>query len=651
MLALVSACRRSEMPEPGKSPIELTAGVAGDTPAVTKAILSTGTGSSFESGTSLYMVLMSEKDNQNPLFSRTIGFTEASVVRFASAYGRFWEDSYSRNSQLSVYAACVPDYYLETSVNEGADPAGTIDATTWMVGGSSEYDNTWKADAGSTTLAWPLRSASAGHQTGTFPVSQDLCFSNNITADNRVTFDNTLKKFGSGKLIFNHALSKITFRIKMGEGFQSQDPFAFSNENENIVLKNCILGGTFDIEEGAFTSTDEVSTLAELSDRGADGVYKHVLDGLVVPGTNLDDDTIDGLNFTIDNNLYHLKKSMLMDALSGKLLADGTTPALDEGKLRPGVHYIFDMTVGKKKMDSFTASVVPWESVTAAETTPSNARIKVSLLDNGEPQTGENASFDLYRAANESESISDVFESFAWNTGYEGPATLVEGESGVYAATDWYWPNNKTFYHFRAVMPTGHTVTEDAVNGDYMTLTGADAYTDVCWGAPFTQDGKISKAIGPTKSTINLVLTHMMSEVTINLTTTTGNDQVDVTGALMAMNSIYPTARVRMGSGAVNYPADAATVANGNAVPWTHGFVPQSLENTVLTITTADDNQYRVSMKDVLADGNNKPISEWKPGHKYTYTFKLAKTGITQMSATLKDWVEVTGGNDNVQIQ
>ena len=153
------------------------------------------------------------------------------------------------------------------------------------MGGSAEYDNTWKADAGSTTLAWPLRSASAGHQTGTFPVSQDLCFSNNITADNRVTFDNTLKKFGSGTLIFNHALSKITFRIKMGEGFQSQDPFAFSNENENIVLKNCILGGTFDIEEGAFTSTDEVSTLAELSDRGADGVYKHVLDGLVVPGT------------------------------------------------------------------------------------------------------------------------------------------------------------------------------------------------------------------------------------------------------------------------------------------------------------------------------------------------------------------------------
>ena len=226
MLTILSACRRSEVPGMENSPISLTAGVAGDTPAVTKAVISAGSGLPFAEGTSLYMVLKSEKDNLNPLFSRTIGFTEASVVNFASQYGRFWEDSYSRNSQLSVYAACVPGYYLDASVNEGVTPAGTPDAVTWTVGGSAEYDNTWKADAGSTTLAWPLRSASAGRQTGVFPAGQDLCFSNNVSGDARVTFDNTLKKFGSGKLIFNHALSKITFRIRMGEGFQSQDPYA-----------------------------------------------------------------------------------------------------------------------------------------------------------------------------------------------------------------------------------------------------------------------------------------------------------------------------------------------------------------------------------------------------------------------------------------
>lgn len=654
---------------PEKSLIQLAAGVTEEEPVTKQTLTRTtvtteSTGARpFDAGTSVYLVLKSEnaKDSQaDAMYTRTIGYAQGESsknndVKFAAAYGRFWEDSYSRNSQLSAYAACVPGYYLNASVYQDAVKSGSEDRTIWKINGSDNYDNTWGNDKGNTTLMWPLRDASVANQnTGDFVASQDLCFSNNVAdtpGTGRVVFDETAKVFGSGLMVFYHALSRISFKIKKGEGFEPDEKFEFSEAGKNIVLSEFLSQGTFDIEEGEFIS-GEAATINQLSiaATGTDG-FDYILDGLVLPGTDLTDEAVGTVSFTINNNLYQLSKKTLYNALSKKATEDSKTLRLNEGKLLAGVHYVFTMTVGKKKMDSFTASVVPWESVTAAETAPSNARIKVSLLDNGEPQAGENASFDLYRAANESAVISDDFESDKWNTGYEGPATLIESESGIYAANNWYWPNNKTFYHFRAIMPTGHTVTEDKVNGDYMTLTGADDYTDVCWGAPFTQDGDISKAIGPTKNTINLVLTHMMSEVTINLTTTTGNDQVNVTGALMEMSSIYPTARVRMGSGEVVYSDDAVTVANGNAVPWTHGFVPQSLENTVLTITTADDNQYRVSMKDVLADGNNKPISEWKPGHKYTYTFKLAKTGITQMSATLKDWVEVTGGNDNVQIQ
>ena len=642
MLALW-ACQRSEVPGMENSPISLTAGVAGDTPAVTKAVISAGSGLPFAEGTSLYMVLKSEKDNLNPLFSRTIGFTEASVVNFASQYGRFWEDSYSRNSQLSVYAACVPGYYLDASVNEGVTPAGTPDAVTWTVGGSAEYDNTWKADAGSTTLAWPLRSASAGRQTGVFPAGQDLCFSNNVSGDARVTFDNTLKKFGSGTLIFNHALSKITFRIRMGEGFQSQDPFAFSNEDENIVLKGCILGGVFDIEAGAFTSLSEASDLTELSDRGAEGEFRHVLDALAVPGTTLDDDTVDGLHFTIDNNLYHLKKSMLMDALSGKLLADGVTPALDEGKLRPGVHYIFDMTVGKKKMDSFTASVVDWDSVEADETVPTNARIVLSLKDSGGYLSGDQ--FDLYRSANVAPAIDDAFESYAWETGYSEKASMTEtAAAGVYETT-WYWPNNKTFYHFRAVMPKDTPIVTDAADGDYLALTGGEVLEDICWGAPINQaDGSVFKAIGPTEDVISMTLFHRMSDVTITLTTTDGADKVTLDGALLELNGIYPAGKVRVGSGEAEVEGTAGTVSNAvsaaNELPWNHFFVPQDLSDVVLTITTTDFDQYKVVMKDVKV--GSKKIARWEPGVKYEYTFKLTKAGIKEMNASLTDWKTVT---------
>lgn len=669
MLASLSACRR-DVPEDFSyaqgTLIELSSAIIGDTPSLTKSVITTdspfGTGATaLSKGTSLYLVLKSESRadlTKDALYTRTIGFSQeaetptSNTVKFATEFGRFWEDSYSRNSLLSVYSVCVPGYYLDASVYEKVTPSGTKDSDTpWTIGSSSVYNNIWNTENGATTIAWPLRGSSASSQTGDFVDSQDLCFSNNVTENNRVYFDASRKKFGRGELVFYHALSKVTFRVKKGEGFQQGEAFDFTNDDENIVLKGVNVKGIFDIKEGEFdASSVETGSISEFKNQGSDDTYAYILDALMLPGTNLDENVVGNVHFTIGYNLYQLSKQHLMDALAGQTLADGT-PALDGGKLRPGVHYIFDMTVGKKKMDSFTASVVPWEIVTAAETTPTNARIEVSLLEEGVKQTGSDATFDLYRAANVSPAISDDYECFDWETGYEGPATLVEGESGVYAATDWYWPNNKTFYHFRAVMPTGHTVTEDTVNGDYMTLTGADAYTDVCWGAPFTAAGEISKGIGPTQNTINLVLSHMMSEVTIELTTSEGSDAVILSGALMELSGIYPTGTVRLGDGTVTPTGTPESVNNTNQVPWTHGFVPQSLDGVVLTITTDDHNQYLVTMKDVLENGKSEKVTSWVPNHKYSYTFKLTKTGIAGISATLADWVEVTAGDDNVKIQ
>ena len=243
------ACRRSDVPMVEKSPICLTAGVTGDTPAVTKAVTAVGTGSPLDKGTSFYMVLKSEKDNSDPLFSRTIGFTEASVVKFASQYGRFWEDSYSRNSQLSVLAVCVPGYYLDASLSQDAIKSGTVDATTWTLGGSNDYDNQWATNNGSTTISWPLRNVTAQNQDVDFVNSQDLCFSNNVSdlgsEDKRVVFSDEHKKFGSGLMVFYHALSRVTFKIKKGEGFEENEKFEFSNQDENVVLKGFNSSGTF----------------------------------------------------------------------------------------------------------------------------------------------------------------------------------------------------------------------------------------------------------------------------------------------------------------------------------------------------------------------------------------------------------------------
>ncbi|SFB96257.1 Fimbrillin-like [Xylanibacter ruminicola] len=727
----ISACSTDEglsaSDNQNKTPIELSAGVVGESPATqhaaTRTTVTSGTGSAFSKTTSVYMVLKSENSadaTADALYTRTIGYIEGNSsstatnndIKFASGYNRYWEDSYSRSSQVSAYAACVPGYYLAASTSGVSVTADSKeDATTWTVGGSSDYENVWNT-SDATTLVWPLRNASVANQTGDFVNSQDLCFSNNVakwgTDDSRLTFSTETKKFGSGNLVFNHALTRITFIIKKGDGFTTSDAFAFSNANENIVLTGFNTTGTFDFTKGEFTTVNSTSTIQQLAvTKNTDG---YVLDGIMLPGTDLSDEkTADAISFTIDNNLYQLKKKVLMDALDGKTTNISNLSALNENKMRPGVHYVFTMTVGKKKVSNFTASVVEWETVTAEETTPTNARITMTLMDNNAKITGE-AEFALYRSTVTSSTIDDSYENYSWTTGYtpaKNKAQLVEHseKTGVYAAqdaekpnADWYWPDNKTFYHFRTVMPKATVVNEGDTNGNYISLAAgfnkkyidSGTYTDVCWGAPFASttsklnydydvngfDGKdaptphqLYKAIGPTAQTINMIMFHMMSDVTIKLTTTgdADPDKVDLTNAKMQLSNVYSEGKVLMGNGLVVPTGTAGIITNETAtagtyqMPWTYGFIPQSLENVVLTITTADNNQYFVTMKDVKVSTftpniiaspyTNNVINRWLPNFKYTYTFKLSKSGITQISASLADWEKVEAGDDNVQIQ
>ena len=44
-------------------------------------------------------------------------------------------------------------------------------------------------------------------------------------------------------------------------------------------------------------------------------------------------------------------------------------------------------------------------------------------------------------------------------------------------------------------------------------------------------------------------------------------------------------------------------------------------------------------------------INYWYPNYKYTYTFKLKKTGIETLSATIADWETVSADNQEIQIQ
>lgn len=711
-LLTLSACNSSDslsvVPvNQSKTPIELTVGIVGEDPTTPRALTRTVTttdspygnpATAFSSATSLYMVMKSEHpdyptDNTKvPKYSRTIGTVAASSqnVSFASGYERYWEDSYSRDSKVSVYSACIP----------GSSTALTI-------GGAATYnqnDYTWPTTVINPTIAWPLAgTSSSASQDATFLTAQDLCFSNNVSGSNSIAFDVTTNKFTSRKLIFHHALTKVTFKIKKGDGFGS-DPFAFANPtSENIVLKGFNSSGTLDISSGDFSSvgTADISLLADThTEADVTAGYSYVLTCLMLPGSALTSELTNEVYFTIDNNKYHIKKSDLAAALSGKTVGSNSTSALTtDTKMRPGVHYIFTLTVSKKGIDKLSASVVDWETATADEITPTNARISVSLLD-GTHLTGANPGFNLYRKASDAGSIIDNFVDYNWATGYAAnKATLTENSTaGVYTAieaggtTPWYWPDNRTYYHFRTVMPIDHPVTTDAENGDYISLTGAIApFTDVCWGAPFntttgtltysTTSGfdnesgtnhQIYKAIGPTSEAITLQIFHMMSDVTFQLTTTDGADAVNLANAQISLSNIYPTGTVKMGNGLIT-PTGTQGAAGGtvslvsSTYQLNYGFVPQSLAGVVLTITTTDNNQYKITMPERTAAVTNSAITNpytetssgsgiytinaWYPNFKYTYTFKLKKTGIEKISATIANWGTVTATQEEIQIQ
>ena len=724
-LLTLSACSTNETLtdspiDQSKTPIELTVGIVGEntsTPrALTRTVITNDSpyghaATAFADATSLYLVLKSEYGGtgaaQAPLYSRSIGTVPGSGeenplnVSFASGYQRYWEDSYSRDSKVSVFSACVP----------GKNSVLTI-------GGSDSYnqnDYTWSPTAITPTIAWPL-SGTAATQDADFLTDQDLCFTNNVSGDNCIAFDTSTKKFLAKKMVFHHALTKVTFKIKRGNGFGTgTEVFNFTNDNENLVLTGFNTNGTLNISTGEFSSVTTTNPITSLADTktSADAAFDHVLTCLMLPGSALTSTATDEVYFTIDENKYHITKSQLATALNGKTVGSNSTPALTtDSKMRPGVHYVFTMTVSKSQISNLSAAVVGWETVTADEVAPSNARISVTLLENGDKQT-DNATFDLLRSANTNTgtNIDDDWTSYAWATGYiDNKAILVyDSNSQTYTATSngttpWYWLDNRTFYHFRTLKPKTDDIwyvkldETDANNKfEYVELIGAlynetpaSSYRDVCWGAPFndattityapttngfdgTSSHQISKAIGPTTATINMNTFHMMSDVTINLTTTTGTDAVTLSDATVKLTPVFNTGTVKMGNGLIT--PGVSTTINGtvsqvgstSTYQWHYGFVPQSLENVVLTITTIDNNQYIINMEDLVAAVSNSIIANpytetspgsekytinyWYPNFKYTYTFKLKKTGVEAVTATLTEWGTIEADEEIVQIK
>lgn len=735
-----------EVPEEQKSPLTLSVGL-GEADASSKADTRASDGmltkaitvkpdddnrlGELPEGTALYMVMVSSKKDTSPeqvKYTVTKGVTVAanenkvSLISFAeTGCTRYWDDTFARDAQIAVYAACSPGRTDVIQIGEATKYPYTDADNKPIFPTSGAWSETEK---GLTIANWSVSSA----QTAETLKNEDLCYSNNISVhadatakDERLKFrsdlaqsDPNYRKFDKGHLCFYHALSKITFNIIQGDGFTDEE-FKF-NEGTNIKLTGFnTKNAEFDIKTGEFTGTytsETINTIAQRETPAAITGCRFTLDALVMPTTDLSSTAKGDISLIIAHNQYDISKKDLLDRISDE---DKTAHLTDGKKLKPGVHYIFTFRIGKTKVDKIDACIVDWESVSAEEMSPSNARIKLTLEERGDA-VNPSESIGIYRAEDNPQDISDDHENYNWKTGYVGNSNTFRYSDGSWGlANKWYWTDNKTYYHFRAVIPSNKEVMQspedDPVSPDcdYITLSSAatsDYYVDVRWGAPFrdvannetadsfkfkydldngfdqtladTDKKQLYQAIGPTEDRIKLTLFHLMCDVTFVIKSTVADDEVKLNDGTnetkVELLDYHQDARVLMSTAKVETTGDAAGAtamtfvkhtAKDDSTPAKSEYhyypVPQSLVGVKLRITTPDKNQYIVDMANVSkTDYSNKnfadpytggKVDKWYPGFRYTYSFTLKKTGVENLQATIVGWEDVSAGDDNVQIQ
>lgn len=615
-----------------------------------------------------------------------------SHLTYAAGQNRYWDDAFGRESKLTVYAVAVPNKNDDTIL-----PSTILDQT----GGTDASPDWYTIGTENTKIDWTVPAT----QVAATRLEKDLTYSNNIRSsetvnkgryhqtynsatsnwDKRMEFGRmiwqpktdttgeTTGKFDQGHLVFKHALSWITIVLKEGSGFDndSNTDFVWTNPStQNITLKGVPTSGKLDVSTGVWSdmvTNVDITQLDEVTTTPVNVITTRQLEAIVLPGTNLFSKSSNVIEFEIDNAKYYVSGTQIANAIRDFYKEGGdhaSDPHAAEYRgfttTEAGKHYFVRITVSKKGVSNVTAAILDWETVNSSDATPDNVYCTFTFEDRGTKWDDDDAAkFNLYRAAKTAPNYitGETTPNYAWETGYDITPATKSYESGHWKTTDWFWPNNLTYYHFRAV-GTGEsasgnpTITTDATNGDYFTITSGTidggTYKDYVWGAPFKDmaDGdkltystatgfdntgtgaspthQIAQAIGATKSQINMLLFHVTSQIIVNVYTTTGNGRVTLDNGTnhttVEILNFLPNGKVLMGTGAVSVTGDtrtaAATMGSGTytagdetSTPkvaakvegFNYGIVPQNLSWTTptagtigLRITTPDGNQYYV---------------------------------------------------------
>lgn len=442
-----------------------------------------------------------------------------SDLTYDPGYERYWDDAWGRDSRVTVWALAIPN---KTEASLLLESGWSQTGQTAVDGSSGNNTNpNWYTGTENKTITWTVPT----EQTADNQAKIDLTYSNNISdsgkhgrytystwdADNSKDLYNetlamgdgpmrwipktnaageTTGKFDQGHLIFNHALSQVEINLTEGTGFNSTiaTDFAWTSggtsTTQNMTLKKLYTSGTLDVSNGTWGtySSSDITSIVESEITGTTTKTRKLL-AYIVPGNNLFTENDNVINFEIDNAQYYVTGKQIADAIRSYYTTHSTEDYATEYQsftvTKPGHHYIINLTVGKKAIERITAAILPWETVNSDNVDAKNTYLSFTFEDNsrGAKLTdSDEYEFNIYRAAKDAGDYITLMTqtNYDWGQTYE-KATKTWRSSAPNAnewTTNWYWENNRTYYHLRAAGIDGHTSTDPDIT---LTTTGSGA--------------------------------------------------------------------------------------------------------------------------------------------------------------------------------
>lgn len=586
-----------------------------------------------------------EKGSSNTKYTKTAlkaavdGTNDANSFSLVSYYDnntRYWDDAFGRKAKLSVYAVAIPNSEETSKLtlekvkgNTTWDAESTPDNTiVWNVTTSSlsstiidsedlVYSNNIKAGGKDGVYRWDYTANPQNYpnNTGTVNAHKDgqmLFYQQAMTDENAATElpSSAPGHFDKGHLVFNHALTRLTVKLKKDAGFVETSAFAFKAGTQ-ITLYSMPVSGTFDIAAGTWLNTTEspitTGNIAGMSKTSTETTAAGTYMAQMLPGyTFTQNDNTNVLDFIIDNNTYYITKGMIFKALNDKtgtgegkngLDASATSYTMEQGK-----NYSIEINVQKAAITNVTATLVKWNDI-AGSMDIDNAHITITTqlfkdaADADPDKYEENHSLNMHflwrheqPATLTTSEPNDEYKDYSGT--YKDPTTAVAiSGTNKWTAKDWYFNDNLTAYHIRSINDKAHgtsgsnvaTPTSGSDPDSYFTMSnGPQASTDYHWGAPIksgvnleysTTDGfrgSLYQGILSTKIDINITEFHMMSNIDVILTTpdapaATNNsvvlyDATNKKGCTVEFVDVLTKATVDMGTGKVT-ASDRATSA------------------------------------------------------------------------------------------